>query len=210
MRLSNMSSGINNFERVGLILLAAGGSSRMGSPKQLLMHGGRTLIRSAALAAIESGCRPVVVVIGAAAAHTRSELDDIEVDPVENPQWESGLGSSIVCGINRLVATSPDADGAVVMLCDQPRVGADHIRALLLAARAVRADIAASEYGEGLGVPAVFSRSLFDELAHIPADRGAKRLIAGHRGPVARVPCPEAAADIDTPEDYRGILGSKL
>ncbi|HKG12318.1 MAG TPA: NTP transferase domain-containing protein, partial [Pyrinomonadaceae bacterium] len=94
---------------VGAVILAAGSSSRMGSPKQTLQYGGESLLRRAALAALGAGCRPVIVVTGANAELSRRELDGLDVREVLNTLWETGMASSVRAGVEGLVGADADA-----------------------------------------------------------------------------------------------------
>src|SRR5580704_14397123 len=105
---------------IALVLLAAGGSTRMGSPKQLLPYQGRPLIRHAAETALASGCHPVMVVLGSHAAEIRAALEGLDVVVVENTEWEKGIGTSIRAGISG--AEIMACDGAVLALADQPLI----------------------------------------------------------------------------------------
>lgn len=189
----------------GLILLAAGGSARLGRPKQLLPYQGSTLLRNAAQMALSSCCHPVVIVLGAEADACRKELADLSVQITLNDQWARGMGGSIAAGVAALEKSGVDA--AVIMLCDQPGVTAEHIDLLVQTFRASGALIVASEYGGSAGVPALFARSLFPELTSLNLSHGAKPVIARHAGRVATVPFSAAAIDIDTPADYERLLG---
>lgn len=195
---------------VGVILLAAGASSRMGEPKQLLRYGGETLLGRALRAALESPCRPVVVVLGARAEALRAEVEGQGVLVITNEAWAEGMGSSIRAGLGALrAATSEAAEAAVVLLCDQPFVTSDIIARLVEAYRARRALLVASAYesrGEQpLGAPALFSRALFPELMALDGAEGAKRIIQRHAADAVCVAAQAAAFDIDTPADYRAL-----
>jgi molybdenum cofactor cytidylyltransferase len=190
----------------GLVLLAAGASTRMGRPKQLLAFRGRTLLRGAAEGALASLCHPVVVVLGANAETIHPELHGLPLETVVNDAWAEGMGSSVRAGIAALEAVA-DVDSAVVMLCDQPFVTAGVIDRLVAAHARTGRPIAASEYEEALGVPALFHRSLFPALRALPGSAGARQLIARHpRSEVARVPLAHGAVDVDTPSDYGRLL----
>src|SRR3712207_1985777 len=129
------------------IVLAAGASSRMGSPKQTLSYRGESLLRRAAHAALCAGCRPVVVVTGAHAELSRRELDGLDVREVLNTRWETGMASSIRAGVEGLMSADPDASAAVLLLCDQPHVTADIISDLVAAHRSTGKPVVASTYG---------------------------------------------------------------
>jgi molybdenum cofactor cytidylyltransferase len=183
------------------VILAAGPSRRMGKPKQLLQLAGESLLRRAASTALSSSCKPVIVVLGANADESKRELDDFDVLIEENPVWANGIGSSVRCGIEA-VRRHPAVDSAVVMLCDQPLVTTQLIDELVATHRRTGASIVACEYADTVGVPALFSRAMFDELAALSGDTGAKQVIARHASEVVRVPFPAAAFDVDTPEDF--------
>ena len=181
------------------VVLAAGGSSRMGRPKQLLPFRGRTLLRHAAEVAVAAGGDPVVVVLGAAADRLRGELDGLPVTAVTNPDWQQGPGTSVRAG----VAALPDGVTAVVvLLADQPFVTADDLRALIAARLASGLPMAASAYGGAVGVPAVFARACFPDLLALDPAAGAKKLLSRHPDRVAVVPLAAGALDLDTPADY--------
>lgn len=188
--------------KIGVVILAAGASTRMGKPKQLLLHRGRTLLRRAVETALASICYPVVVVVGAHAELLRKEVADLPVSVVENREWEKGMSSSIRTGLHELMMTQPEIDAVVVMLADQPLVTAALINQLVDVRRNTGKRIVASAYGTVLGVPALFSRELFAEITALNANEGARQVIANHPDDVASVCFPEAAVDVDTPEDY--------
>ena len=187
---------------VGLIILAAGGSTRLGSPKQLLRYGEETLIRRAANAAVASQCDRVEIVIGSRAQEMRRELEGLLVSIVENPDWQSGMSSSIRVGIEEV----SDDDAALIMLCDQPFVTTALLNSLIESYRRSGMPIVASDYGDVLGVPAVFSRGLFGELKSLVADEGARRIIAKYAEMVATIEFAGGRVDVDTSDDVRRLV----
>ena len=174
----------------------------MGSPKQTLRFRGESLLRRAALAALGAGCRPVVVVTGAHAELSRRELDGLDVREVLNTHWETGMASSIRAGVGGLVDAEPDAAAAVLLLCDQPHVTADVISDLIAAHRATGSPVVASAYGGSFGVPALFGRALFDELARLEGAAGAKQVIKSHASEAHFLSFPGGEVDVDTPDDF--------
>jgi molybdenum cofactor cytidylyltransferase len=188
---------------VAAIVLAAGPAKRMGKPKQLFEFRGETLLKRAALSALEAGCRPVVVVTGAHADASRGILNELDVIEAVNEQWELGIGSSVRAGVEAVIAAAPGADGVVLMLCDQPFVTRKIVAGLISARRESGCAIIASSYAGSYGVPALFSREHFIELIALKGDVGAKHLIQEHLEKVYVVPFPEGKIDIDTPEDLR-------
>ena len=130
---------------IGAVILAAGASTRMSIPKQLLQFRGQAFLRRAASVALEAGCRPVVVVTGANAAACRESLRGLDVLEAENQQWESGMSSSVRVGIEALVTPNPRIAAVVLMLCDQPFVTRDVIVGLVRAHYETGCSIVASQ-----------------------------------------------------------------
>lgn len=194
---------------VGAVILAAGSSSRMGRPKQLLRFDGETLLRRAALAALGGGCDPVVVVTGAHAERMRDELSGLDVLEVENPRWETGMGSSVGAGVEKLLEAQPGADAVVLLLCDQPFVTHEVVAGLVSTRRDTGRDVVASQYGESFGVPALFGRALFDELTRLEGHAGAKQVIQRHAASAHFVPFPGGEIDVDTPDDFSRLLATQ-
>lgn len=188
--------------RFGCILLAAGGSSRMGRTKQLLPVGGRPLVAHAAEAVLASPAWPVVVVLGAHAGEIRPALARLPVLIAENPGWAEGLGSSIRTGIAALKNFSRTLDAVLVALADQPALSAGAIAQLAAAYRASGRGIAAARYAGRLGSPVLFGREHFSVLRGLHGDEGARALLNTGPDCVAAVDLPELALDLDTPADY--------
>jgi molybdenum cofactor cytidylyltransferase len=191
-----------NSSTVGLIILAAGASTRMGTPKQLLAYRGCTLIRHMAEVAIASVCQPVAVVLGAYAERITPEVSQLPVQIVENQQWAEGMSSSIRVGLEAQLAMNQNLGAVAIALCDQPFVSSQTLDRIVEAYYSTGKPIIASEYVGTLGVPVLFSRTLFSELMALKSNEGAKQLIKKHIPEVFSVPFPEGSIDIDTPEDY--------
>jgi len=187
--------------KVGAIVLAAGGSARLGQAKQLLTHGGEALVRRSAQVAIEAGCSPVIVVLGSERERIAAELHGLPVAIVENEKWERGIGSSLRAG----VAAALDSDALIILLCDQPRVDAALLRRLCAAQAGSGQPMVAAAYAGSLGVPALFTRSCFDRLLSLGDESGAKALLLARPGEVASVAFPAGTLDVDTPEDRRAL-----
>lgn len=190
---------------VGLILLAAGASTRMGVPKQLLQFGERSLISHGIEVAIASVCNPIIVVLGASSDRIKPEVELFDVQVVENPCWAEGMSSSIRTGIKALNAINPAVEAVVLMLCDQPFVTTQVIDLLVAVYQDTGEPITASEYAGILGVPALFSHVLFSELSALRGDAGARQVIKQHAQAVIGVPFPEGEIDLDTPQDYEAL-----
>ena len=182
------------------IVLAAGGSQRFGTPKQLAPFNGRPLVCHAIDAAVAAGCAPVFVVVGHAADRVRSVLPE-EVVPVHNPAYATGQASSLRAGIAAAVAN--DVEGLVVLLADQPLVDPMVIRQVSAALSAGHSVVRA-RYEDRPGHPVAFARMTFGALAHVGGDAGARDLLEElgvHELRVAGT-CP---ADVDTPADLRRL-----
>ena len=190
---------------VAAIVLAAGASRRLGQPKQLLMLGSETLLERVLRLAGEAGATPVVVVLGAhseqiSAAVPLNQLH--QVIPVLNSVWEQGMASSIHAALSALDACAPQAAGALILSCDQPRLTANHLRAMLESFAAQPAPtIVASAYAGVLGIPAVFPREAFADLRALRGDRGARALLTQPPFPLISLPFPGGEIDIDVPTD---------
>lgn len=180
--------------KVGGILLAAGGSRRFGSPKQLFEFEGKTLLRRAAETLSASKCDPVVVVLGAETERSRTEIGDLSF--VVNKDWESGMSSSIRVGLEALVQTSPQIDAAMITLCDQPNITAEKLDLFIDEFEQSRSPIIAAEYDDVRGVPALFAKELFDQLLNLYGDKGARDLIRNSRD-VKSISLYVASFDID-------------
>jgi molybdenum cofactor cytidylyltransferase len=187
---------------IGAVILAAGGSSRLRRPKQLLRFRGETLIARAVRAATEARCTPIVVVTGDASDAIRNEIRATPAVVIENVDWRRGLGTSIAAGMRSLIDST---DAVVLLTCDQPLVEAALIAELIEVRKQTAKPIVASSYMSTLGVPALFDRSCFPALLSLPDDSGAKSLIVGRPGDVASVPFEDGAIDIDTPEDFQRL-----
>jgi len=156
----------------GAVILAAGGSIRLGQPKQFLVYRGRSLIQRAVDAAAE--CSPVVVVAGREWERVQQELQAREVCVVQNAEWEHGIGSSIRAGVERALEIAPGVEALVILVCDQPFVTPEVVTALRVSREKGGKRGAACSYGGSLGVPAIFARSLFAELLSLRDDCGAR------------------------------------
>lgn len=187
---------------VGAVILAAGGSSRLGQPKQLLSFQGESLLRRAVRSALEAGCMCVTVVTGDARDRIEIELRGTSAVTVENLEWQRGIGTSVRCGLRHLLSSRPEIDAVILLACDQPFLDTDVITSLVARHEDSGKPIVASSYAGTLGIPALFHRSCFESLLALPDDSGAKMLIESRSGDVAHVEFEKGALDIDTPHDF--------
>lgn len=181
-----------------VIVLAAGASRRFGSPKQLVRVDGRPLLHTAVANAVSLAGHAVTVVLGAHAQELSGLLRHSPASVAINRAWEEGLGSSLRAAVTRL---GPGPDAVLVLLADQAAVTLEDLRRLVAAWRRNPGAIAAATYDSVVGVPAVFPRRCFSALGELRGDQGARRVIQRELDTVVRVPMPNAAVDIDVPED---------
>ncbi|AHJ97065.1 hypothetical protein Hsw_1470 [Hymenobacter swuensis DY53] len=190
-----------------IILLAAGSSSRLGQPKQLLPYQGQTLLRRAAETAIAAAAgAAVVVVTGALHQKLLPELEGLPVHVVRNPHWADGMGSSLKAGLACLDALPQPLTSVTIMLCDQPFVTSALLEELLVTHTRTGRPIVASAYQEASGVPVFFAREALSLLRNLLATAGAAQLIRQHAELVATISFPKGAIDVDTPEQYAALL----
>ncbi len=187
--------------RIGGMLLAAGGSSRLNQPKQFILFDGKTLLRHAAEAMAASICDPVVAVLGAEQQKAEAAIGDLPVKTRHNRDWRSGMSSSIKVGLQELLSIEPEIDALVIALCDQPFVSAETIDRLAEKFAQAHTQMVAAEYAGVAGVPALFSKEMFDALSRLEGDKGARDLLRDPGASVETIEIKEAAVDIDTPDD---------
>jgi molybdenum cofactor cytidylyltransferase len=196
----------NRVKNCAIIIMAAGKSSRLGSPKQLLPYQGSTLLRHSVEAALDADCGPVMVVTGAVGEEIKKAIKDLPVELVDNPGWEEGMASSIRVGLQHMLKAHPDTDGIIFMVCDQPFVSKSVLLCLIETHKKEGKAITAAGYGGKAGTPALFHCSFFERLMELKGDKGARMLIASCPADVSIVPFEEGAIDIDTKEAYAQLI----
>lgn len=184
------------------MVLAAGAASRFGSAKQLVRIAGRPLLHNTVSRAVDVAGTATIVVLGAYASELAPLLRHTPATIVINRNWREGIGSSIRTGVGRLPAA---CNGVMVVLADQAAVTAEDLRRLASTWKRQPEYVVAALYAGGVGVPAIFPRSRFGELAELRGDVGARRLLQRNPDQLVRVPMESAALDIDTPEDLLGL-----
>jgi CTP:molybdopterin cytidylyltransferase MocA len=189
--------------RIGVIVLAAGSSTRLGHPKQLIEHEGLPLVRRAAMAATDAGAAEVIVVVGSGAQNVVAAIGDIaRVSIALNPDWESGMASSLTTGLKE--AQALDLEAVMVMTTDQPLIDIASLRQLM-AAFDDQHRIIASSYDDIVGVPVVFGSEHFDTLMKLKGDEGAGRWLRARLKEVTQIEVQSASVDIDTPADVANL-----
>jgi molybdenum cofactor cytidylyltransferase len=174
------------------VILAAGASTRLGSPKQLATIGSETLLDRTIRIAKQACCDPVIVVLGANAEQIQATCNLTQTQLALNPEWAEGMGSSLRVGVAHL---QPDLARLVVLTCDQPAVTADHLSRLIQKS-AESGSIVASSYGKKRGVPACFPAKSFPSLLQLGGDTGARALLVS----ADTLDLPAGELDVDTAE----------
>jgi molybdenum cofactor cytidylyltransferase len=203
-----MPSEKTNQENIHAIVLAAGESSRLGRPKQLLEYNGRTFLQNSVQIAIASGVQKVVVVLGAHAEKIKKEIAGGDVHLVENTEWKEGMASSIRSGLQAISEIDPGVESVILMVCDQPFVTASLLNELITVHQKTGKPIVACSYENTFGPPVLFHKTIFQELLQLRGDVGARGIVSKHTGEVELIPFPKGTYDIDTDTDYARIMGN--
>jgi molybdenum cofactor cytidylyltransferase len=191
--------------KTGIILLAAGSSSRLGRSKQLIEYQGKTLIQKAIDEANKSRADCLVVVLGANADRIQTGFEPSSALFIVNPHWEQGMSSSMQAGLRFLMAKEA-IDQVLLMLCDQPFVDASLLDQLITSKETSGKGIVAAAYSNTLGVPALFDTRYFEELSQLTGSEGAKKVIFNHQAEVHALDFPLGAVDLDTEEEVNQFL----
>lgn len=194
---------------IKILLLAAGTSSRMGTPKQLLPIAESTLIELAIKTALEARVAAIYCVLGANIDKIRSKIEDYSIEIIENNEWQNGLGKSIAVGTAAILNKEPQTEGIFILLADQPWVDGVYLEMMISSFEDRPDAIIASDYGGFYGVPAIFPKEYFNQIKELDGDYGAKELLNLHKLPIVAVKSPEKLDDIDTPADYEQFLKSR-
>lgn len=191
-----------------IIILAAGESSRMQHPKQLLIYKDQTLL-SHTITEAQKSLMPVVVVLGSKAKKIMSDLKDVAINVVENKNWKSGMASSIQAGLIRAIEIFPEMENCILAVCDQPYISALLFQQLLDEKKQSPKNIVACSYAKTLGTPSLFNKGYFEDLLNLKGDHGAKNLLQKYSHDVASITFEKGKIDIDTKKDYEQLLNDK-
>ena len=191
---------------IAILILAAGSSSRMGRPKQLLPWKNTNLLGNAMNQAIAAKSNAVFVVLGANSEAIRKKIIAHKVEVIDNPNWKLGLGSSIGAGISFLVEKKLEFDGILIMLADQPLIDLNHLNLMMKTFYSTNKSIIATSYGNRAGVPAIFDKAYFDDLKYLTNDYGAKQIIEYNKSEVFIIDAKSKITDIDTETEYQSLL----
>lgn len=185
---------------VVITILAAGPSSRLGQPKQLINWQGEPLLRLMVRRALQTSASNVLVVLGAYAAQIIHCLTGEPVHVTINTQWSTGMGSSILHAIQFIKQNFMQTNAVIFMVCDQPFLTTEHLQKLIDHYQSHCSSVIASSYNNIAGVPALFDKKLFEQLLALKPEEGAAKIIRSTTELVT-VPFPEGAYDIDTSAD---------
>jgi molybdenum cofactor cytidylyltransferase len=191
-----------------MIILAAGNSSRLGRPKQILPYRGRTLVTHVVGEGLAAGLWPVILVTGAYRVEVEEALKGEKVELVYNPEWETGIASGIVAGLSNRLFLHSGVDAAILAVCDQPFISASLLLELIGAFETSGKGMVASAYADSVGTPVLFGSSYFDRLRALSGSEGAKKLLKQYPDDLATVIFPLGHVDIDTVEDVQNLGGS--
>ena len=190
---------------IAILIMAAGSSSRMGTPKQLLPWKDKTLVENVVQSALGVSESDVYVVLGANHAPVKEVLMPYDVNTIYNPDWEQGLGNSIACGVKHV--KDLEYDGILIMLADQPLITSEDLENFIIEFNKGGKNILASKYkNESIGVPVIFDKSYFEELSQLNKDKGAKAVIKKHIEHVSVINLRNKLLDIDTKEAYEKLF----
>lgn len=192
--------------RLAGVVLAAGGSARLGQPKQLLDWEGKPFVRAVAETAMSAGLSPVIVVTGAYREDVAAGLEGMPIQLLNNPNWREGQASSVRRAAEFLLETIPEVYGAMIFLVDQPQIPVELARTLMAAYSSSLSPIVAPLIDDRRGNPVLFDRLTFDALSRIEGDTGGRQVFSKFR--VQYLPWLDAKAgmDVDTLEDYQRLV----
>lgn len=193
-------------EHCGVLIVAAGESKRLGTPKQLLQFEGQSIINRLIEIVRMSGEIPITMVLGAEAEAIQAQLTDTTLNLVLNEDWKEGMGTSIRIGLTRMIEVDSALDGVMILVCDQPYIKSEQIQALIQLQNNTGLPMAACFYAGIVGTPALFHSSMFPQLLQLKDDNGAKIILKEAIDQVAQLHFEKAVMDIDTEEDYQKII----
>ena len=189
----------------GILILAAGNSSRFGEPKQLLYFKGKSLLRNVAEESLKT-TNSVVVVTGSKDPEISREIENLKVKIIENLNWSEGMGSSIQIGFKQLLDSFPTIENCIISVCDQPFIDNSVFIELIGMQKDSQKGIVASKYADTLGTPVLFTKKYFEKLSKLSGQEGAKKLLQKFKDDIAEISFEKGAIDIDTQNDYQQLI----
>lgn len=197
---------VTSKKNIAILILAAGSSTRMGEPKQLLPWKDTTLLGNAIRNATSSWARTIYVVLGANTKSIRKQIVDNEIDVIENPDWKLGIGSSIAIGMKMVMKKNIEFHGILIMLADQPLIDKDYLNLMITSFYNQPERIIATAYKNRAGVPALFDKAYFNELTRLKNDFGAKELIGQNKNKIFTINPNNKSVDVDTKSEYKNLI----
>lgn len=195
--------------KTGIIILAAGSSSRLGRPKQLLDYKGKTLLQTIINEALETSCRPVITVLGANAKEIASQHQHDQVNFVINESWENGMASSIVAGLSAIIRNNSEIESIIIAVADQAFIKMSNFNNLIEKQKETGKNIIASTYAETIGTPVLFKKDYFEALLSLTGAEGAKKILKQYPQDVETVVFEHGEIDIDTETDYNNLISQQ-
>jgi len=193
-------------DNCAVVIIAAGESKRLGSPKQLLLLDKDSMLNRLIKMVQKAVDFPIYLVLGANAEKIKAQLPITNLNIVENNEWQEGMGSSIRIGVQAVIDSANKHDGILILVCDQPHLSESSIKDLISLQDNKKSAITASFYANVAGTPALFHQSVFSDLLALNGDQGAKRIIQERDQELAKLQFEKGVLDIDTPEDYQQLL----
>jgi molybdenum cofactor cytidylyltransferase len=190
--------------KTGIIILAAGSSSRMGELKQLMIYKDKTLLQHIVTEAKNAHLEPIICVTGCQSELIKKNISGLNVSIVYNANWPEGMGSGIFTGINQLLFW--DVDSVILAVSDQPYVSSDLFKTMLKLKDQSGKGIVACSYAGTLGTPVLFSKAYFSRLQLLNRNQGAKNVVNSNLPDVCSVRFEKGSVDIDTKEDYEKLI----
>ncbi len=188
---------------IAVLILAAGRSSRMETPKQLLPWRKTTLLGHAIETTLELDIDQVFVVLGANSELIIPKIESYSIQMIKNTNWQNGLGTSIACGI-KYIQKLKYVNGVLIVLADQPLIDDEHLKELINAFKSGNSIVTTSYRSNKEGVPAIFDRSYFNDLTKLTNDFGAKTVIKNNT--TFSVDGSNKIVDLDTKEEYKNLV----
>ncbi|MGN8057484.1 nucleotidyltransferase family protein [Pedobacter sp. 22163] len=195
--------------KTGIIILAAGSSSRLGRPKQLLDYQGKTLLQTVINEALETSCRPLIVVLGSNAKEIASQHHHDQVNFVINESWENGMASSIIAGLSAIIRNNSEIESIIIAVADQAFIKMINFNNLIEKQKETGKNIIASTYAETIGTPVLFKKDYFEALLSLTGAEGAKKILKQYPEDVETVVFEHGEIDIDTETDYNNLISQQ-
>ena len=192
-----------------VIILAAGNSSRLGSPKQLLHYQGKTLLEIISFEALKTDCKPIIVVLGAYAKEIMLKHNHSDIMYIVNKSWEKGMSSSIAKGLSALLNLQKEIENVIIAVSDQVFIKGEIFENLVEKQISSKKGIISSTYAKTTGTPTLFNKKYFEQLLSLSGTKGARKIVSENMNDTATIPFEMGYVDIDTMNDYNNLIKHK-